>query len=87
MVLIEKNIVHVVNMDRVQREWLNIHIKRLEGTKSYSNFTIKARTQIKEFINTKFFECYNQNEEEIFLVYTGRQLDINKTFLDEFVED
>ena len=27
--LTEKNIVHVVNLDRVHRDWLNIHIKRL----------------------------------------------------------
>ena len=29
VILTEKNIVHVVNLDRVHRDWLNIHIKRL----------------------------------------------------------
>ena len=42
---------------------------------------------IKDFINGKLFECFNQNADEIFLVYTGKQIDITRTFFDEYVED
>ena len=38
--LCEKNIVHVINVDRVNREFLNIHIKRLEGNKTQTNFIV-----------------------------------------------
>ena len=76
----DKNIVHVVNMDRVNRQWLNIHIKRLDGPKALSTFTVESNSVIKDFINSKLYECFNQNSEDIFLVYTGKQIDISKTF-------
>lgn len=36
----EKNIVHVVNLDNVNKELLNIHIKRLEGPRSLAHFQV-----------------------------------------------
>ena len=48
---------------------------------------VESNTSIKDFINSKLYECFNQSTDEIFLVYTGKQLDINKTFLEEYVED
>jgi hypothetical protein len=53
--LSEKNIVHVVNLDRVNREWLNIHIKRLEGPKTLTSFMVESNSTIKDFINDKLF--------------------------------
>lgn len=32
-------------------------------------------------------KVFGQNSEDVFLVYTGKQLDVNKTFEEEFVED
>jgi hypothetical protein len=66
---------------------LNIHIKRLDGPKALSTFTVESNSSIKDFINGKMYECFNQNSDEVFLVYTGKQVDINKTFYEEYVED
>ena len=78
---------HVVNLDRVNREYLNIHIKRLEGNKTLTHFMVESKSFIKDFINEKLFEAFGQNCEDIFLVYTGKQLDVQKSFHEEFVED
>lgn len=50
-------------MDRVNREWLNIHIKKLEGPKTLSSFTVESNTLIKDFINGKLYEAFNQNAD------------------------
>lgn len=46
-----------------------------------------SKSNIKEFIDTKLQEVFKHNSEEIFLVYTGKQLDISKNWEEEFVED
>jgi hypothetical protein len=42
---------------------------------------------IKDFIDNELYEQYHQNSNDLFLVYTGKQLDIHKTFEEEYVED
>ena len=48
---------------------------------------VESKSFIKDFINEKLFEAFGQNCEDIFLVYTGKQLDVQKSFHEEFVED
>lgn len=85
--LAEKNIVHLVNLDNVHKEFINLHIKRLEGEKLITHFRVPSRSNIKDFIDGKLFEAFRLNSDDIFLVYTGKQLDLHKTFEEEYVED
>ena len=80
----ERNIVHVVNLNNV-KEVIKLHIKRLEGGRSLSHFQIESNLKIKDFIDTQLYETFGQKSDEIFLVYTGKQLDINKSFEEEHV--
>lgn len=52
-----------------------------------THFKVSSKCNIKEFIDTKLYEIFNHQSDQIFLVYTGKQLDITKNFEEEFVED
>lgn len=45
-----------------------------------TRFQVESTSNIKEFIDGKMQEIFKQNSEQIFLVYTGKQLDVSKTF-------
>jgi hypothetical protein len=42
---------------------------------------------IKKFIQNQFETVFGKNSEEILFIYVGKQLDFEKTFAEEFVED
>lgn len=72
---------HVVNLNNAEKEVLNIHVKRLEGGRTLNHYKVESNSTIKDFIDGKIFETMNLNSDQVFLVYTGKQLDIQKTFL------
>lgn len=83
----DKNIVHVVNLDNVNKPSLNLHIKRLEGERTLTHFEVQSGSLIKDFIDGPLLNTFQQSSEDVFLVYTGKQLDIHKSFAEEYVED
>jgi hypothetical protein len=52
-----------------------------------TDFEVDSDSLIKEFINHNLLKLYEVNEEDIFLVYTGKQLNAEKSFREELVED
>ena len=69
------------------REQLKINIKRLRGDSRLSEFTVKPCDNIQEFIDEKLFEIYGKKSDDLFLVYTGKQMDMELSFEEEFVEN
>ena len=67
----------MVNLLNVQgREELNISIKKLKGDPKLSNFTVKPTDNIQSFIDCRLFELFGKKSDDLFLVYTGKQLDL-----------
>lgn len=87
LTLTEKCILHAVDLAQVQRPQLQIHVKRLSGSHPLAHFAIPSSTLVQDFINHQLNGLYQQTADEIFLVYTGKQLGLAKTFEEEYVEE
>ena len=51
----EKNILHIVNLDNVGKETINIHVKKLQGSNGIKTFKVLSTENIKKFIDEKLF--------------------------------
>jgi hypothetical protein len=62
-------------------------VKSLEQGATRENFNVNTNSLIKDFINENLLRLYEVNIDDIFLVYTGKQVDIHKNFKQELIED
>ena len=67
------------------REELNVSVKRLKGDPKLSSFTVKPSDSIQDFIDCQLFELSGKKSDDLFLVYTGKQLDMELSFQEEVV--
>lgn len=86
-VLTPNTIIHAIDLRNVDQQEIQISIKTLEkGAQKYT-FDIKSDDIIQEFIDSNLVDTYKVGPGDMFLVYTGKQLNPDKTFKEELVEN
>ena len=76
----EKAIVHLINLNEVNKENIDLHVKLLHSRSSPTKIETPSDTTIREFIDDKLFKAYGYKSDVILLVHIGRQLNIDRTF-------
>lgn len=62
-------------------------MKLLDQKAAREKYAVNTNTLIKDFISDNLLRLYEVNMDDIFLVYTGKQVDINKNFKEELIEN
>lgn len=83
----DKSIIHIVNMLGVRRDSITINVKKLKGRINPVKLEVSSHMKIRSFIDEKLFKVYGEKSDKIFLVYIGKQLNLEGTFIEEDVED
>lgn len=78
----DKEVLHLVDKRNVQKD-IVINIRRLALAK-VEQFQISSSQIIEDFIVRNILD---EEPEKIFMVYTGRQLRRDRSFMEEFVEN
>jgi len=52
----------------------------MEGTKAKHSFQVGSNDIIRGFIDSELYSYTNKKSNEIFLVYAGREIQIDNTF-------
>jgi hypothetical protein len=69
----------------VRRDSISINVKKLKGRINPVKLEVSSHMKIRNFIDEKLFKVYGEKSNKIFLVYIGKQLNLEKTFIEEDV--
>lgn len=71
-----------MNLDNI-----SLYVKALDKAAKREKYDVSTNMLIKDFISDNLLKLYEVNMEDIFLVYTGKQVDVHKKFQEELIEN
>ena len=83
----EHNIIHAIDRRNVNLDNISLYVKVLDKAAKREKYDVSTTILIKDFINDNLLRLYEVNMEDIFLVYTGKQVDVHKNFREELIEN
>jgi hypothetical protein len=85
LLLKDKAIVHLVNLQDIQRSEIQVHVRLLEGKGHPMTVDISTASTIRDFVDHHLSKEYGRNSDKLVLVHLGRQLEPDRTFQQEHI--
>jgi len=79
------SIIHAIGKRNVHLDNISLYVKALDKAAKREKYAVSTNMLIKDFISGNLLKLYEVNMKDIFLVYTGKQVDVHKNFKEELI--
>ncbi len=83
----DKAIVHLINLKDVHLETIEVSVRKLYARSGPVTIETPTNVTIREFIDDKLNKAYGEKSDVLLLVHIGRQLNLDRTFQEELIEN